>query len=184
MAAIVVGIVVAAAAQSASALQLTPLEEFSRRPTARMVWSQAIARIDSDESHAVVTAVVFDDSADPKGRMSGVRVDLVNATGSDQVYIAESALELVRSALEEIAMGIDVERAQQSDTPFRYLGAALFWHPNGPRVHELNPAFYISPNSSGLSISTYGAEEFRFPNRSPAQLATALADAVQKLKSR
>jgi hypothetical protein len=91
MAAIVVGIVVAAAAQSASALQLTPLEEFSRRPTARMVWSQAIARIDSDESHAVVTAVVFDDSADPKGRMSGVRVDLVNATGSDQVYIAESA---------------------------------------------------------------------------------------------
>jgi hypothetical protein len=159
------------------------LEAFAARTTAQIVWSREVGRIDSDESHAVITALGLDDLADPTAQLSGVRIDLVSGTGSDHIYVEEGQLEAVREAVAEIVAGMDRERNTRTTVRCRYLGAALFWRPD-QHVHELSAAFYIVPDSTGLSISAYGSTDFRFPNRSPALLEKAIARAAAALKAR
>jgi len=55
------------------ALQPTPLEAFAGLPATHVAWSQEVGRLDTTEAHAVVTALILEDTAQPPDRMRGIR---------------------------------------------------------------------------------------------------------------
>ena len=164
-----------------SSLQPTRLEAFAGQPTAQVTWSKEIGQIKSDEASVIVTALIIEDGVHTPHRMCGTRIDLANQNARDQVYLGEAKLEAVRKALEEIESGIEGYRKEPADTRYRYYGAAEFWHPN-LKVHTLNAAYYIAPDSSGLSLSAYKGQGFRFPDHRPSELARVIGMALDELK--
>jgi hypothetical protein len=164
-----------------ASVQPTRLEAFAGQPTAKITWSRKVGQIESDEARVIVTALMIKDAVQPPHQMCGIRFDLANKNTRDQVYLEEAKLGAVRKALEEIDSGIERYRKQPADSPYRYYGSAEFWHPH-VKVHTLNAAYYIAPDSSGLSLSAYKDQGFRFPNRRPSELAKAIGKAAEELK--
>jgi hypothetical protein len=162
-------------------LQPTSLEAFAEQSTAQVTWSKEVGQIESVEARVMVTALTIEDAVHIPQRMCGIRIDLANQNAKDQVYLEEAKLEAVRKALEEIESGIESFRKEPADSPYRYLGAAEFWHPH-LKVHTLNAAYYIAPDSSGLSLSAYKGQQFRFPNHRLAELAKVMGMAMDELK--
>jgi DNA-binding protein YbaB len=162
-------------------LQTTRLEAFAGQPTAQVTWSKEVGQIDSNEARVVVTALIVEAAAQPRQRMRGIRIDLAKKNATDQVYLEEAVLEAVSKALEEIESEIESFRKEPASSPYRYHGAAEFWHPH-LKVHTLNAAYYIAPDSSGLSLSAYREQEFRFPDHRPSELAKVIGKAMDELK--
>jgi hypothetical protein len=166
---------------SPPSLEPTPLEAFAGQPTARVTRSKEVGRIESAEARVIVTALIVEDAVKPH-RMSGVRIGLTNQKATDEVYLDEPKLEELKKALEEIERGIEDFRNEQGDAPLRYLGSCKLRQPR-PTFHTLSAAYYIAPNSSGLSLSAYKGQEFRFPNHRTSELAEAIGRAMEELKS-
>src|SRR5258705_7103759 len=162
-------------------LQPTSLEAFAGQSTAQVTWSKEVGQIESNEACVVVIALIIEDAVHTPHRLCGIRIDLANQNARDQVYIEEAKLEAIRLALEEIESGIESFRKEPASSPYRYLGAAEFWHPH-LEVHTLNAAYYIAPDSSGLSLSAYKGQQFRFPNHRLSELAKVIGIAMDELK--
>ena len=145
--------------------------------------AKKLGQIQSDEARVIVTALILDDAVQPPHRMCGMRIDLHNQNARDQVYLEEAKAEAVKRALHEIEGEIESFREEPASSPYRYQGAAEFWHPH-LKVHTLNAAYYIAPESSGLSLSAYKGQEFRFPDHRPSELAKAIGKAMDELKQR
>lgn len=182
---------IAPSQNQAPSLQPTPLEAFAALPATRVAWSKEVARIDSSEAHAVVTALVLEDTAQPPDRMLGIQIDLFSADSKDKVYLGEETLGIYRNALDEIAREATRERnegtARDNLTPegTSYVGAEVFWYADRiPRVHHLSAAHYFSPDSSGLYVHAFKGIGFRFPNRDARQLSLAIERAMEELKNR
>ncbi len=171
----------------APALQPTPLEAFAGFSATHVAWSNEVGRLDSIEAHAVVTALILEDTAQPPDRMRGIRIDLRSRDSRDQVFLGEETLAVYKSALGEISQGAPRFRNEYAKAPggLGYLGACVFWYGhNVPRVHTLSAAYYIAPDSSGLSLSAFKDAEFRFPGHDSSQLSAAIARAMDQLKQR
>lgn len=164
-------------------LQPTNLEAFAKRPTARITWSSQVWSAHSADAQVVITAIVLEDSGEPSQRMKGIRIDLAKQDASDQVFLNETKLAVTRNAVNEISKGLGRLRREDSDIPHRCLGAEEFWHPY-PTVHTLDVAYCIAPSWSGLALSAYKGQGFRFPGRSPTELAAAITRAIEELKRR
>lgn len=162
-------------------LQPTILEAFAGQTTAQVTWSKEIGQIESNEARVIVTALAIEDAVRAPHRMCGIRIDLANHNARDQVYLEDAKLNAVRKALEEIESGIESFRKEPASSPYRYLGAAEFWHPH-LKVHTLSAAYYISPDSSGLSLSAYKGPQFRFPNHRPSELAKVIGMGMDELE--
>jgi hypothetical protein len=159
------------------------METFAAQPRAQTLWSRDVALIQSNEARVMVTALIIKDSAQPPQRMCGVRMDLANQKATDQVYLEEAQLEPIKRALEVIEIEVETFRKEPDSTPYRYRGAAEFWHPElKVQLHTLNAAYYLAPDSAGLSLSAYKNQQFRFPNHRPAELAQAIGRAIDELK--
>ncbi|HJP91263.1 MAG TPA: hypothetical protein VJ875_04860 [Pyrinomonadaceae bacterium] len=168
---------------STSSLQPTVLEIFARQPTARIRWSKEVGRIESPEVGVVITALVIEDAVHAPGRMRGVRIDLFNKNARDQVYLEMARLGPVKKALDEIESEINAFQKEQAEGTYRCRGAAEFWHPD-QRIHTLNAAYCIAPDWSGLSLSAYKAQGFRFTGHRPSELAAAIGRAMEELERR
>jgi hypothetical protein len=164
-----------------ASLQPTRLEAFAGQPTAKVTWSKEVGQIECDEARVIVTALIIRDTVQPPHQMCGIRIDLASQNARDQVYLEEAKLEAVRRALEGIESGIEGYRKEPAESPYRFFGAAEFWHPH-LKVHTLNAAYYIAPDSSGLSLSAYKDQGFRFPDHRPSELAKAIGMAMDELK--
>jgi hypothetical protein len=162
-------------------LQPSRMEAFAGAPTAQITWSKEVGQIESDEARVTITALMIRGAVHTPQRMCGIRLDLANQKASDQVYLEAAKLEAVRRALEEIQSGIGTFRKEPAGSPYRYLGAAEFWHPH-LKVHTLNAAYYIAPESSGLSLSAYKDQGFRFPDHRPSELAELIGMAMNELQ--
>jgi len=171
--------------RSSPDLQPTPLEAFAQLPTTKVVWSREVGRLESTDAHAVLTAIVLEDPAQPPDRMRGLRIGLRNQKSDDQIYLGEETLPAYRDALDEISR---FQRSPQPNTPpggTQYFGARLFWYGNNtPYVHALDVADYVAPRSSGLSLSAFRQEEFRFPGQEAAQLSQEISEAITQLKGK
>jgi len=166
-------------------LQPTPLEAFAQLPATRIAWSKQVGGLDSGDTHAVVTALILEDTAQPPDRMRGVRIDLRSQKSEDHVYLGEETLAAYKDALDEINRFWRMTKRQDNSKGTHYFGARLFWYGDKtPRVHALNAADYIAPDSSGLSISAFKQAQFRFPDQEAAQLATVISKAMAELKSK
>lgn len=145
-----------------------------------------IGRIDSAESHAIVTAVIIEDGA---RRMGGIRINLANPAAIDEVYLEQDKLEVVKTALDEIARGVAVHATNRANTN-SYFGAYEFGpaERNRPPRHALTAAYYFGTDPPGLSLvtgkPTFERMEYRFPGQQPEQLAELIARALEELKAR
>jgi hypothetical protein len=168
-------------------LQPTPLEAFAHQPTTHATWSKQVGSLDSREAHAVVTALVLEDTAKPPDRMRGIRIDLSTPDSSDEVYLGEETLGVYKGALDEISRTIPGFRNSTGDglAPggTSYLGACVFRSDKPPGIHNLSAAYYFAPDSEGLSLSTFRRAGFRFPGQDPSGLSAAIALAMDQLKN-
>ena len=162
-------------------LQPTGLEALAGQPTAKVTWSNEVGRIDSAEAHAVVTALVIEDQVQPPHRMSGIRIELATQTATDQIYLDNVSMEAFKKDLDEIASYGEYFRNKHVKGSLGYLGSCRL-RQSSPTVHTLSATFYVAPDSSGLSLSAFKGQEFRFPERSPSQLASVIASAESQLK--
>jgi hypothetical protein len=169
-------------------LQPTPLEWFARQSATHIAWSDEVGRLDSKEAHAVVTAIVLEDTAQPPDRLRGIRINLANESTKDEVYLDEETLGVYKKALDEISHGAPQfrDRFAKNVVPggASYFGAEVFWYGDRvPRVRALDAAYYFASDSSGLALHSGNKREFRFPNEDPQKLAAAIERAVDQLKS-
>jgi hypothetical protein len=171
---------------SVHSLQPTPLEAFAHQPATHVAWSKQVGSLDS-EAHAVVTALVLEDEAQPPDRMRGIRIDFSNRESSDVVYLGEETLGVYRNALDEIGRGIPESRSDARDGLVpggtSYLGSCVFRSDRPARVHSLSAAYYFAPDSEGLTLGTFKIAGFRFPGQNPLRLSAAIADAIDQLKN-
>jgi hypothetical protein len=146
------------AGHTTPAPQPTPLEAFVKQPASRIAWSSEAGRIDSKEGHAVITALVVEDSAQPPDRLRGVRIDLSGPGGKDQVYLGEETLPAFKAAFDEISQ--DAARGCSGNSgelcpPNLFVSAALFWYGDAvPNVHTLTAGHYFQRGSTGQLLST------------------------------
>ncbi len=168
-------------------LQPTPLEAFAHQPATHVAWSKQVGSLDSSEAHAVVTALVLEDTAQPPDRMRGIRIDLSSSASSDVVYLGEETLGVYKNALDEIGRNVPGSRTGARDNlapgGISYLGACVFRSEKPPRIHSLSAAYYFAPDSEGLSVSTFKIAGFRFPDQDPLRLSAAIAEAIDQLKN-
>ena len=167
--------------KSTASLQPTKFEAFATQPTALVTWSKEVGQIESPKARVTVTALIIEVREPVPQQMCGIRIDLATHNASDQVYLEEAHLETIKAALEQIDSEIASFRNEPDPAPNRYRGAAEFWHPQ-LRVHTLNAAYYIVPGSSGLSLSAYKQQEFRFPDHRPLELAKVMGQGIDELK--
>jgi len=178
-----------AQAVAAAAAQPTPLEAFAKQTASLVAWSGEAGRIDSREAHAVITALVVEDSAQPPDRLRGVRIDLADQDGKDQVYLGEETLPAFKKAFDEIgqsaARGCSWNSGEGICPPTLIVGAALFWYGDAvPSVHTLTAGHYFRRGSTGLLLSTIGVGRFWFPDQDASQVSAAFARVVDQLKER
>jgi hypothetical protein len=155
-----------------------PLEEFARRPAAHVVWSAETGKIDAEEAHAVVTALVVEDPTQVPGRMSGIRIDLIGADGNDKVYAAEDSLEKLVGALDEISTGSPRFLAGSTGSRnSRCFGSGMFWQQTG---HRFSASQCVFAGWTGLTVHT--GMQFRFRGLDPSPFKAAIARARDELK--
>lgn len=159
------------------------MEAFAGRQDVRTVWSNEVARLDHEGTHAVLTALVLEDNVQPARKIRGVKVELSSGDARDQIYLDATATERTRAALEEIAQAVG-----RRGSPGRNgcMGAKEFWPLyDWPwnKYHELNADFCGDAQGSGLVLHGRGKTgAFRFPGETPTRLAEMLAAAVEQLK--
>src|SRR5258708_30606758 len=85
-----------------TAAKIEAMEGFGSKPTAQVVWSKEVERIDTDQARAVITALIVEDGTQTPKQMRGVRIDLTGANLRDQVYTSEDLLGRLIKALDEI----------------------------------------------------------------------------------
>lgn len=166
----------------------TALEAFARQPATHVVWSSEVGRLDSREAHAIVTALVLENSARPHDRVGGIRIDLSSPDSKDAVYLGEEVLVVYKNALDEIGRNVPGHRKSARDDlepgGTSCLGTGTFWYAdNRPRVHDLSAAYCFAPDSEGLCLSALRDSVFRFPDQDPSQLSAAIARAIAQLSS-
>ena len=181
---------IASGQNQAQPLQPTPLEAFARLPATSVAWSKEVGRIESGESKAIITAMVLEDTAQPPDRMRGVRIDLSSRNSKDQIFLGEETLSIYERALDEITKEATRQRNEGTVRDnlnaggTAFVGAEIFWYADKvPRVHALNAAPYVAPDSSGLYLSAFKGVGFRFPDQEASRLSLAMARAINELKN-
>ncbi|HWB98577.1 MAG TPA: hypothetical protein VG672_17830 [Bryobacteraceae bacterium] len=76
------GLWCAAAGEQPKELAPSPLEAFAARPTAAVIWSRHIGRLETRYSQATFTAVIVEDRTATPSLMRGVRIDLAHVGGT------------------------------------------------------------------------------------------------------
>jgi hypothetical protein len=149
-------------------LSPSPLETFTARATATVVWSRLIGRLEGPESRATVTALLVEDATATPRVMRGIRIDLGHISAPPScdwkyvawrimckranaaVYVEEGRLEEVRNML---------ERGSAVLRPWEFI------------------SHYRSTFSSGLIVCGY-----QFSYRRGSELAALFTRAIAELK--
>ena len=161
----------AAYAQTAS--QLEAFEHYAGQPTAKVTWSKEVGRIDTDQAHAVITALIIDDASQSTKQMSGVRIDLTEGDKKDQFYTAQEHLDRLIKALDEITAG--APRFFETRGPNSCFGSGIFWQQEG---HAFSASQCVTHTFEGLSV----AGGFHFTRALPALFAGAVERGRDELK--
>ena len=158
--------------------QLEAMERFASKPTAQVAWSKEVERIDTDQAHAVITALVLEDRTQTPRQMRGVRIDLTGANLNDRVYTSEDLLERLIRALDEISNTLSLLSSSTATGRSSCFGSGVFWQQGG---HAFSASQCTFPDWPGLSVET-GSASFRFTALDPSSFAAAIAHAREELK--
>src|SRR5258706_5274340 len=147
-----------------AASQLEAMERFASKTTAQVVWSKEIGRIETDQGHAVITALILEDGTQTPRQMRGVRIELTGANLKDQVYTSEDLLGRLIQALDEISNGLPDFHSRVAAGRSSCFGSGVFWQQGG---HAFSASQCFFPDWSGLSVDT-GSANFRFTALDPS----------------
>ena len=167
-----------APAQLTPAPEPTQLEVWVGQPGSRITMSEQVGRIDSTDAQAVITAVVVERPPNTPSRVRGIRIDLRNASSADRIYVDESELVYLKHQLDGMDCGVASMR-NDSETPYRVRGIARC-RPSRTIPQAYCPAYYITPESEGLSLSTFSGHNFKFPAQRPSTLADVVGQAMSE----
>jgi len=156
--------------------QIEAMGNFAERPTSQVIWSKEVGRIDSDQAHAVITALILQDATHSPQQMRGVRIDLTEGNQEDHLYTSEEHLGRLIQALDEISEGWPryVKRIQGQGC----FGSGVFWQQEG---HAFSASQCVLNRWEGLSVGT-GAESFRFTGVTSSRFADAFTRCRDELK--
>lgn len=164
------------------ALRPSALEAYLQQPNVQVTWSLEVGRLDSPEAQVTVTAIVA--QASPAQKITGVRVELANRNGIDHVYLSGEQLPALIDALNNLDNGVQEFRNARPITGYKYMGSSALRQTQPPFIHTLTASYYVAPDSSGLALSSYNREDYRFPDRRPADLVLFLSKALGELKTK
>jgi len=134
-----------------------PIEKFVRQPSARLVWSKEIGRIEEGETRLVVTVAQIEDTGSVTRHARGIRIDVTNGLVSDQMWEEDRRLSATRPVLESWAAG------------------------QLPLVYGLGRTHNAVGNTSGLTI-VRDAHQYSLPgSHRPAELARLFLQALEEL---
>jgi hypothetical protein len=167
-----------APAQLTSAPEPTQLEVWAGQSGSRITKSEEVGRIESADAQAVITAVVAERPHNAPSYVRGVRIDLRNASSTDQIYVDESKLVYLKHELDGMDCGVARMR-NESGAIHRIHGIARC-RPSQSVPQAYCPGYYIGPESEGLSVSTFSGGSFRFPSIRPSLLADAIGRAMSE----
>jgi hypothetical protein len=160
-------------ATAAEDLPPSPLEAFAARPTAKVVWSKTIGRLEGTEARATITALAVEDSTQTPAAMRGVRIDLEHLVPNpkcDQIYLAwrvmcrraNAAVFIEEARLDEVRTWLGRGAAQLRHEEY------ISQYKSGVRGKE----------STGLILCGY-----TFPGRTPSELVDLLNSAIDELRT-
>jgi hypothetical protein len=161
-----------------TAAQLEAMERFASKPAAQVTWSKEVERIDTDQAHAVIIALILEDRTQTPRQMRGVRIDLTSANLKDQVYTSEELLSRLIHALDEISNGLPDFHSLPAPERSSCFGSGVFWQQSG---HAFSASHCKSPDWFGLAVET-GSASFRLTALDPSSFAAAIAHARDELK--
>jgi hypothetical protein len=156
-----------------TASQLEAFERYAKQPTAQVTWSKEVGRIETDQAHAVIMALIVEDATQTPKQMRGVRIDLSEGDKKDQLYTSEEYLDRLIKALNEITDGAPsfLEKANGNAC----FGSGVFWQQQG---HAFSASQCVTRTFEGLSVSG----GFHFPGGMPAPFAGAVERGRDELK--
>src|SRR5689334_20728042 len=88
-------------------------EIFVQQSTTRINTSSEVARFDSGDTSAILTAITAEETEAPFRKMSGLKIDLTNGSIKDQVYVSEAELGSLKNAADEIERTINRDPNRQ-----------------------------------------------------------------------
>ena len=141
----------------------SPFETFAAQPTATVVWSKTIGRLESPESVAIITALTVQDTTGSPSIMRGLRIDLTHRVepNCDLIYVAW------RIMCERANAAVYVEEARLEEVRDNL----------GRGAAELQPMVGVSAGTTGLIVCGY-----QFSNHGPFALAALFTRAIAELK--
>lgn len=158
----------------------TALESFVARPTVILDLAEVVGTIQSSDASVSVAAIVATDTARPDERMTGLRFVMENNTGTDQVYLDDTHLALLREDLAGIEGGIPVLESPEAGVSIQGTGAC--WMPPRP-MRILCPSYRVGPEGNSFELAAYGSRGFSYPGERPASLAALVERALVRLES-
>jgi hypothetical protein len=155
----------------------------SLKPQAKghIVWSKKVGRLDSRDSHAVVTALIVEGSPQLPTQNRGVRIDFSWADQHRTIYIDEGLLQPEKKIFDDLTR--DIGRSPlRGGTGWAFLGSCEFRdHPDTyPLVADYN---YSGPYAPALRIIGPEGESIMFQGLMPRDLSKVLGDAIEELKA-
>jgi hypothetical protein len=170
--------VVAAAVSCANAAEPTAFERFATDPGTAVEVVRDLGSLTSVDATVRVTLLVGAARID-NARMRGVRFELRNNGGVEQVYLDELQLEQLLGELD--LMGSLKDEAFSGRTAgMQVLGTESCWMPT-PALRILCPEVQRAPAWSGLRLWTFGGALFEFRDRTSADLRALVARAATAL---
>jgi hypothetical protein len=156
----------------------SPLEAFAARPTARVVWSKTVGRLESHDARATMTALVVDDATGSPSPMRGLRIDLAHgeaSPGCDWKYSAwrimcerpDAAVYIEEAQILKVSK--DVERGAAELRPMEFISRY---------EKSVNSGAGIVPLEHGLIVCGY-----QFSDREPKDLVALFTKGIAELKA-
>jgi hypothetical protein len=170
----------AAHAQAPTTALGDELQAFASRPTAHAGWTREIGRIDAEGTHAVISAIEMEDATQQRRSVRGVRIDLMDATGEERLYIDEQRLAPNIGALDEIANESPRFLARSpAGNHMRCFGSRYFWM-------RATGDFSASEcqTGSGPFLEVRGTRDFQFHGLEPESFRNLLVRASEQIVGR
>jgi len=156
---------------------------FAQQPQARVIWSTEVGRLESRDSHALVTALMVENSSRPSERMRGVRIDFSWSDKKSTIYLAESLLQQEKNIFDELSVDVARGGVFPSSSGLGFIGSCEFR--DNPGLYPLVANFNSSgPDAPALGIMVGPKEQVLFPGLTPSHLSRVLGDAINELKAR
>ena len=156
----------------------TQLHTVASADNSVLVWVELLGEIESSDARATISAIEVEASDGERSR--GVKIALENSTSTDQIYVTESLLVILRNELQELDITSQFDAKCQAK--HRCVHGIARCRPSQTETQAYCPGRYTTPNSEkGFTLST-PRHVFFFPSVGPAQIDALISEAVQVLE--